>query len=137
MAGYPDQYLYQRVVRAKLFIDTHFQGTIDLDLIASVSYFSKFHFIRLFKQAYGRTPKQYLIHLRLEHSKQVLQQGADVMDTCLSVGLHSITTFSSLFKRKYGVSPAAYRHGYAMRKASMLNTPLHHVPACFASSMLF
>ena len=49
-AGYPKVYLYQRIVKAKLFIDAHYSKTIDLDNISDEAYFSKFHFIRTFKK---------------------------------------------------------------------------------------
>ncbi|MGB4900705.1 MAG: hypothetical protein WBP00_07995 [Saprospiraceae bacterium] len=43
---YPKYFLYQRIVQAKLFMDTHFSESLDLDNIADEACFSKFHFIR-------------------------------------------------------------------------------------------
>jgi AraC-like DNA-binding protein len=68
-------YLYKRIVQAKLFIDANFAGDIDLDNIADEAYFSKFHFIRLFKSIYGKTPHQYLISVRIEKAKEFLKNG--------------------------------------------------------------
>jgi AraC-like DNA-binding protein len=51
--AYPKAYLYRRIVKAKLFIDAHFAEPIDVDAISNKAAFSKFHFIRLFKQVYG------------------------------------------------------------------------------------
>lgn len=57
---YPKMYLYKRIVQAKLYIDNHYANNIDLNDISDEAYFSKFHFIRLFKSIYGKTPHQYL-----------------------------------------------------------------------------
>ena len=69
---YPKIYLYKRIVQAKLFIDNNYAEDIDLDNIADEAYFSKFHFIRLFKNIYGSTPHHYLRQVRIEHAKQLL-----------------------------------------------------------------
>lgn len=47
------------MVQAKLFIDFNYAESIDISNIADEACFSKFHFIRLFKKIYGRTPHQY------------------------------------------------------------------------------
>ena len=53
---YPRSYLYRRIVLAKLYIDANYAENINLDLVAGEAHFSKYHFIRLFKQAYSKTP---------------------------------------------------------------------------------
>ncbi len=78
--NYPKIYLYKRIVQAKLFIDTHFNNDIALSNIADEAYFSKFHFIRLFKTIYGKTPHQYLTEVRIENAKVFLQKGISVTD---------------------------------------------------------
>ena len=62
---YPKVYLYRRIVQAKLFMDEHFHEKIKLNAVAGEAYFSNFHFIRLFKLAYDKTPHQYLTWLRV------------------------------------------------------------------------
>jgi AraC-like DNA-binding protein len=66
---YPKVYLYRRIVQAKLFIDTHYADKIDLEHISDEAYFSKFHFIRLFKSIYGKTAHQYLTFVRIEKAQ--------------------------------------------------------------------
>ena len=53
-AQYPKVYLYRRIVQAKLFIDTHYNEQIVLDDIADEAALSRFHFMRLFKNSYGK-----------------------------------------------------------------------------------
>ena len=78
MDQYPRQYMYMRAVRAKLFIDENFAAAIDLNKIADEACFSKFHFVRLFKEIYGRTPYQYLTDVRIEKAKAYLEEGQTV-----------------------------------------------------------
>lgn len=47
-------YMYRRIVEAKLFIDQHYYEKINLNKIANQAYFSKYHFLRLFKEAKTR-----------------------------------------------------------------------------------
>jgi AraC-like DNA-binding protein len=129
---YPKVYLYRRIVQAKLFIDNHYSNNIDLDNIADEAYFSKFHFIRLFKNIYGKTPHQYLIFVRIENAVQFLRSDKTVSEVCFSVGFESLTSFSGLFKRSMGVSPSTYLAQQRLIKSQISEMPLAFVPNCFA-----
>lgn len=129
---YPKVYLYRRIVQAKLFIDTNYAESIDLDNIADEAYFSKYHFIRLFKKIYGKTTHQYLTVVRIEKAMQLLRADIPVTDVCFSVGFESISSFSGLFKRIVGLTPSAYLSQQQQIKAQILKTPLKFVPGCFA-----
>lgn len=132
MDAYPRQYLYRRVVRAKLYIDAHFSGPIDLDNIADEACFSKFHFVRLFREIYGRTPHQYLTDVRIRRAKELLCQGATVARACYSVGFDSISSFTGLFKRRVGSTPAAFQRAELKKQAELGERPIKFVPNCFA-----
>jgi AraC-like DNA-binding protein len=129
---YPKIYLYKRIVQAKLFIDNHFSNDIDLNNIADEAYFSKFHFIRLFKKIYGKTPHQYLIQVRIENAKLLLQTESSVTETCFAVGFDSVSSFTGLFKRLTKFSPALYQEQFKERQAQIKAAPLQFIPNCFA-----
>ena len=86
-------YLYKRIVQAKLFIDDHFSECIELDNIADSACFSKFHFIWLFKKIYGNTPYQFLVKVRIENAKNLLEKNNSVTHTCFIVGFDSVNSF--------------------------------------------
>ncbi|MEO7310425.1 MAG: AraC family transcriptional regulator [Chitinophagaceae bacterium] len=130
---YPKVYLYRRIVQAKLFIDNNYTDDIDLDIISDEAYFSKFHFIRLFKQIYGKTPHQYLTSCRLEKAKQLLIKGLTVSEVCASVGFESLSSFSSLFKNAVGETPTAFLSNQVARKTEMTTSPLKFIPGCIAA----
>ncbi|MEL6672054.1 MAG: AraC family transcriptional regulator [Bacteroidota bacterium] len=134
---YPKHYRYRRLVQAKLFIDAHFTEDIQVSNIADEASFSKYHFIRLFKEAYGFTPRQYLIHKRLELARHHLQQGKAVTETCFATGFGSMGTFSTLFKEKTGQSPSQFKAAYQQRLAEQQARPAKFIPGCFLGKSNF
>jgi len=129
---YPKMYLYRRLVQAKLFIDTHYAEHIDLDIIADEAYFSKFHFIKQFKNIYRKTPHQYLTFVRVEKSMELLDAAMPVSEVCYTVGFESLSSFSGLFKRVVGITPSAYLAQQQQLKEQIQKTPLTFIPGCFA-----
>jgi AraC-like DNA-binding protein len=106
---FPKEYLCDQVVRAKNFIDDNFADKIMLEDISGKAYYSKFHFLRLFKLLYGRTPHQYLTDIRIKKAKQLLQTNLPVSEVCFLTGFESISSFKGLFKRYTGSTPASYQ----------------------------
>ncbi len=105
-------------------MDAHFAGPLNLDRVARQAHFSRFHFIRLFRQAYGQTPHQYLIRRRIAKAKELLAAGRlTVTEVCLAVGFQSLGSFSSLFTRAVGQPPQRYRAVMVARR--------RFIPACF------
>jgi len=130
---YPGFYLYKRIVQAKLFIDQHYAEPIDLNNISDEAYFSKFHFIRLFKKIYGMAPHRYLTKVRIERAMQLLRLNTSVTETCFAVGFQSVSSFTALFKRSVGVTPLAYLARQQDQLNAILKKPLIAIPGCFAS----
>lgn len=129
---YPKVYLYRRIVQAKLFIDNNYADKLDLDNISDEAYFSKFHFLRLFKSAYGKTPHQYLKYVRVEKAKELLKNGAHVTEACFSVGFESLSSFSGLFSKLTGKSPSGYLKDHMEAQKNINAAPLSFVPGCYA-----
>jgi len=130
-AAYPRQYLYRRVVKAKLHIDKAYASNLDLSSIAGEACFSKFHFSRLFKVIYGKTPHQYLTDVRINRAKELLAAEATVAGACFSVGFDSISSFTGLFRRRVGLTPAAFQRAAHAKRREMISQPLTFVPNCF------
>ena len=134
MEQYEKIYLYKRIVQSKLFIDNNFADNIDIDKIADQAYFSKFHFIRLFKAIYGKSPHNYLISVRVEKAKKFLADGISILDVSQLVGFESPTSFTATFKKMAGKTPSEYRNRLAVKKLAIDTNPLSAIPNCFAET---
>ncbi|HMF55775.1 MAG TPA: AraC family transcriptional regulator [Pyrinomonadaceae bacterium] len=125
---------YQRLCRARRFIDEGFDQPLSLDQISGEACFSRYHFLRLFRRAFNITPHQYLTEKRIERAKELLAYGKlSVTDICFEVGFQSLGSFSNLFRKSVGYSPIVYRTRTAERP--VLNIPGQNsaasVPSCF------
>jgi len=134
MEQYEKIYLYQRIVRAKLFIDSYYADNLDLDNISDQAHFSKFHFIRLFKSIYGKTPNNYLIKIRMDNAKILLAKGHSVLETSIMVGVDSPTSFAGMFKKVVGQTPSAFQKEQEIKRNAIQANPLLFVPNCFAET---
>lgn len=124
--------IYQRIVAAKLFIDEHCREQIDLDQIAAQAFLSRFHFHRLFKHIYKKTPHQYLTQKRMDAAKLLLEkEGISITDVCTMIGFESPGSFSSLFSKTSGHSPQYYRNIAWLKKKLAEEQPKRFVPHCF------
>lgn len=118
---------YQRLIRARRFMDECYHQPLDLDQISSEACLSPFHFLRLFRKAFNTTPHQYLTQRRIERAKELLSSsGLTVTDVCFEVGFESLGSFSSLFHKRVGHPPITYRAIVFQRLERQ-----RKVPACF------
>jgi AraC-like DNA-binding protein len=129
---YPKNYLYKRIVQAKLFIDDNYSTKINIDNISNEAFFSKFHFIRLFKGIYGKTPYQYLTSVRIDHAILLFQHNKSISEVCFSVGFEDVRSFSELFKKNVGASPSDFLKQEQYKKQDIIENPLNYVSGCFA-----
>ncbi len=112
--------------RARDLMDLRFADPLDLDQLAAQAGFSKFHFARAFKEAYGETPANYLSRRRVERAKDLLRSAnLTVTEVCMLVGFSSLGSFSSRFSEMVGMSPSAFQRASASRGG----TP--PIPGCF------
>ncbi len=105
---YSNQFQIDTVIATKNFIDGNSEKDLNLNLLSKILFTSKYHLQRLFKRHYGLTPKQYLINIRINKSKELMKKGVSVTETCFAVGFESLGSFSSLFKSRTGRPPIQY-----------------------------
>ena len=80
-----------------------------LDELASLVDCTPYYLIRFFKKNVGMTPHAYLLHLRLEKAKNLLQQGHSIVDTAFATGFTDQSHLTRHFKAKLGISPGVYQ----------------------------
>ena len=62
----PDLETLERLGRARDFIDHCYDHPLSLEQISEKACFSRYHFLRLFREAFNKTPHQYLVERRIE-----------------------------------------------------------------------
>lgn len=112
--------------RARDLIDRRFAEPLDLDTMARTAGFSRYHFARAFRAAYGEPPGAYLTRRRIERAQDLLRAAnLTVTEVCHLVGFSSLGSFSARFSELVGVSPTEYRRRHVARGT---RPP---IPGCF------
>src|SRR4051794_8703663 len=62
----PDLAVLRRLRLAKDLMDRDWSEPLNLDAVAAHAGYSRYHFVRRFRDAYGETPGQYLTRRRIE-----------------------------------------------------------------------
>ena len=93
-----------------LYLHSRFRENPTLEQVASVAGFNKNYFSGLFHETTGKTYKEYLNSLKLEHAKKlVLTSNIPVTEICYASGFNSLTNFLRVFKEAYKLSPTAMK----------------------------
>ena len=101
------------LLRAKDLADARYFDPLEVDDLARAAGFSRAHFSREFRRAFGESPHTYLLTRRMERAAALLRNtDYSVARICFDVGLQSVGSFTTSFTRTYGVSPTAYRASF-------------------------
>ncbi|HEY4397393.1 MAG TPA: helix-turn-helix transcriptional regulator [Acidimicrobiia bacterium] len=101
------------LLRAKDLADARFFEPLGVHDLARAAGFSRAHFSREFRRAFGESPHTYLLTRRMERAAALLRHtDYSVARICFDVGLQSVGSFTTSFTRTYGVSPTAYRASF-------------------------
>src|SRR5437870_2401995 len=73
MTTAPDVERLVNLRAAKDLMDRSYSEELDLDAIAGEAGYSRFHFVRSFRDTYGRTPRAYLSERRIERARELLR----------------------------------------------------------------
>ena len=112
--------------KARDRIDRDYADRIGIAALAEGAGYSREHFIRAFRSAYGETPGHYRTRRRVERACELLHSAnLTVTEICHLVGFTSLGTFSARFAEITGMSPTAYR-----RQAAERGGPAP-IPGCF------
>lgn len=92
------------------YIRENFMNDISIKDLAEKSFLSTDHFSKVFKEAVGIGPKEYIIRQRLEKAQMLLlTTDYSVQEIIEHVNFKSLAYFSRIFKKYNSLTPTQYR----------------------------
>ncbi|MFB5675965.1 helix-turn-helix domain-containing protein [Paenibacillus terreus] len=92
------------------YMETHYAEGITVSDVARFIGMHRSHFSSSFKRCTGKSPREFLIKLRMERAVEMLQsRSLSITEISLSLGYTDLYTFSRAFCTYYGISPTYYR----------------------------
>lgn len=91
------------------FLHENISKKIRLSDLAEVAQCTSYHLIRLFRERMGISPYDYLVQIRLELARNLLNTNQAITDAALLSGFSDQSHLTRKFKIRYGVTPAVYK----------------------------
>lgn len=95
-----------RLFLARDYIHSHFDREITLAELSAVSCLSKFHFLRLFKQAFNQSPYQYQKAQRIQRAMALYKDGLTLEEIASLVGIENASSISRMIYKQFGSYPS-------------------------------
>lgn len=95
---------------------------LTIEAIARRSSISEIYFRRLFTEIYGLSPKKYIIMMRMNRAKELLDsENMSVSEIAESVGFGDVYSFCKTFRKEVGATPTEYKK--QLREEDPVNIP--------------
>ena len=93
------------------YIEENLTENLNLDKIAYIANYSKYHLHRMFTNVVGCTIHQYIQRRRLtEAARQLIFTDKYIIDIAITVGYSTHQSFTLAFRNLYKESPQVYRN---------------------------
>jgi AraC family transcriptional regulator len=98
--------IFRRLCVAKDILHSSYMDRLNLAHIGHVACLSVPQLIRQFKAAFGITPHQYLVNLRLQQvAEQLKSSDKPIQEIAWQCGFENMSAFCRRFKLQYGIQP--------------------------------
>jgi len=98
-----------QISEALAYLEQHYAEPVTVEDVAAAAGTSPTSLYRLFREVVGRSPIDYLIHLRIEKAAQLLRRGGlRVGEVSGAVGFNDSNYFARQFRSVTGRSPREY-----------------------------
>ena len=99
----------QYVRQVRNYIKNLYMQEVRVEEIAEGLNLDRRYLSRLFKKETGQSIQEYLIHMRMDEAKKLLEEGRSVAESAALCGYPDACNFSKMFKRVHGISPAYWK----------------------------
>jgi AraC-like DNA-binding protein len=102
--------LFKRLNNVKDYVISNCNQAISIEELSKVACLSECHLYKLFKELYHCSPHQYLLKVRLNKAKSLLNDtNYPINEIVGMVGFENASSFIRLFKKFFTVTPKNYR----------------------------
>ncbi len=114
----PEEISPEEVVRIiKEYIESNYCQNIKITMFAEKYFLSIEYLTKLFRNKYGFTIYEYVLKLRMERAKELLEdENNKIIDIAGRLGYADNHYFSKAFRTYYNISPSQYRKEFLSKK---------------------
>lgn len=99
------------VTHAKALLEERLEAAISLDELAAACGLSRYHLLRVFKEATSLPPHAWRTQQRIHHARRLLREGLPIAEVAHATGFTDQSHFSTTFKKAVGTTPLRYQQG--------------------------
>lgn len=98
------------IAKTVAFIQENLSQKITISMLSSMACLSERQYTRIFKEAYGVSPMEYVINCRLTLACRMMKNSNKTLtEICATCGFGDKVSFSRLFKKRYHITAGEYR----------------------------
>lgn len=106
------------------YMNKHIADPITVEEICHEFYISRSSLQALFKTHLNSSPKNYLLNIKLQKSKELIRENQyTISEIAYMLGFSSIHYFSRLFKKYFNTTPSAYAQKITENQSASQNEP--------------
>ncbi len=101
--------LYRRISRAREFLRANADDELRIETVAAEANLSPFHFLRTYKKAFGVSPHQEILDIRLEKARNLMSLDKFSLGRiAMESGFGDLSSFSKAFRQRFGIVPSQF-----------------------------
>lgn len=103
----------QALLSTLLYIQSHLDEDLSLELLAERVGFSAYHFHRIFREIINEPVKEYIRRLRIEKAAYRLKVSEEtILQIALEARFKTHESFTRAFERQFGITPNEFRNNF-------------------------
>ncbi len=99
---------------AKTYLDNSYMRRVSIQELADSLHIDRRYLTAQFRRAFGLSPQEYLMNLRLDKARGFLRSGYSVTEAATLAGFGDLANFSRQYKEAFGTNPSAERRGFVL-----------------------
>lgn len=118
----------ERMLVVLLYIQEHLSEALQLEELASLAYFSPFHFHRIFRGMIGESVHQHIRRLRLERAAHQLKfSDVPITRIAFDAGFEAHEAFTRAFRAMFDDSPTGFRQTHRTVPVKNVPSGIHYM----------